>query len=91
MLAAGQDWTVDLAPMHWRPNPQLLHESDRARLEATNDDIRQRYGIELGRFLKILEDAGFTYDVIAELPDTRPFTETFQDVMIYASRPKRKK
>ncbi len=48
MLATGQEWTVDLAPMHWRPNPQLLNAADRDRLQATNDDIRQRFGIELG-------------------------------------------
>lgn len=42
---------------------------------------------ELGPFLKGIEDAGFTYDIVAGLKPRARFTGAFQDVMIYASRP----
>lgn len=47
-LADGQEWTVDCAPLQWRPNPQLLHEQDRRRLQAGVAALRDRYRIELG-------------------------------------------
>ncbi len=48
MLAAGQQWTVDLAPFHWRPDPLLLSEADKQRMKPSYDDIRKRFGIEIG-------------------------------------------
>ena len=42
---------------------------------------------ELNRFLKLIEDAGFTYDLSAHIDRQKRFTGSFQDVMIYASRP----
>jgi glycosyltransferase involved in cell wall biosynthesis len=47
-LAAGHEWTVDLAPFHWRPDPRLIQEADRLRMRASYEDIQQRYGITLG-------------------------------------------
>ena len=47
-LAAGQEWSQDLAPFHWRPDPQLIHEADRRRMRPSYDEIKQRFGIELG-------------------------------------------
>ena len=47
-LAAGQEWTVDLAPHHWRPDPQLIQATDRARLKPEFADAKQRFGVELG-------------------------------------------
>jgi len=47
MLATGQAWTEDIAVHHWRPNPLLLHATDRARMQPAYDDIKQRFGMEL--------------------------------------------
>jgi hypothetical protein len=49
LLAAGQDWTMDLAPMHWRPNAQPAHAADRERLRPEVETIRTRFGITIGR------------------------------------------
>jgi FkbM family methyltransferase len=40
----------------------------------------------LSRFLKMIEEAGFRYELMSELPKSRRFKGGFQDVMIYASR-----
>lgn len=45
-LAAGQEWTQDLAPFHWRPDPQLIHEADRQRIRPCYEEIKQRFGLE---------------------------------------------
>jgi glycosyltransferase involved in cell wall biosynthesis len=47
-LAERQTWTVDLAPMQWRPDPQLIHAPDQARLRAGAEELHRRYGLELG-------------------------------------------
>ena len=47
-LAAGEMWTVDIAAHHWRPNPELASPADRDRLQPASEDIRVRYGFELG-------------------------------------------
>ncbi len=44
----GQEWTQDIAVHHWRPDPQLLLAGDRARMQASYDDIETRFGITLG-------------------------------------------
>jgi hypothetical protein len=46
-LAAGQEWSEDIAPMHWCPDPQLVRAEDRRRLAPEHDEIRQRFGLEL--------------------------------------------
>jgi glycosyltransferase involved in cell wall biosynthesis len=45
---AGEEWTEDIAVHHWRPDPQLLHASDRERLESEYQDVQQRFGLQLG-------------------------------------------
>jgi glycosyltransferase involved in cell wall biosynthesis len=47
-LAAGQDWTCDLAPLCWRPDPCLVSPADRQRLESAHEDMRCRYNVEIG-------------------------------------------
>lgn len=42
---------------------------------------------KLGRFLQLLEDAGYTYSVASQIPPQRRFTGVFQDVMLYAVKP----
>jgi FkbM family methyltransferase len=40
----------------------------------------------LGRFLNLIEEAGFVYELAAEVSKGRRFKGSFQDVLIYASR-----
>jgi glycosyltransferase involved in cell wall biosynthesis len=46
-LSAGDPWTQDLAPFHWRPNPVYIHDEDGFRMRGCYEDIQQRYGIEV--------------------------------------------
>jgi glycosyltransferase involved in cell wall biosynthesis len=48
MLATGQEWTCDLAPLCWRPDPCLVAAQDRQRMEIAHEDLRQRFNIEIG-------------------------------------------
>ncbi len=47
-LAHGQEWTRDLAPLCWRPDPVLVRAEDRRALQAACDDFQSRYGLALG-------------------------------------------
>jgi hypothetical protein len=47
-LALGQEWTQDILPMQWAPDPKLVRSEDRARLEGERADIISRYGLEIG-------------------------------------------
>ena len=47
-LELGQDWTQDLAPMQWAPDPGYVDASDRHRLDAERRDIEQRFGLDIG-------------------------------------------
>ncbi|MBI3690706.1 MAG: hypothetical protein HY239_08650 [Mycolicibacterium aromaticivorans] len=47
-VAAGQEWTQDIAVHHWRPDPVLLLDSDRARLRPAQEDIERRFGLKIG-------------------------------------------
>lgn len=46
-LAEGQEWTCDIAPMQWRPNPCLLFPADAERLRPACAALADRYGIAL--------------------------------------------
>ena len=48
-LAAGEEWTEDIAVHHWRPNPELLLPADRERLRPALQDIEDRFGMRLGK------------------------------------------
>jgi hypothetical protein len=43
-----QAWTVDLAPLCWRPDPCLVRCEDAQRLLESSEDIRQRFGLDVG-------------------------------------------
>jgi glycosyltransferase involved in cell wall biosynthesis len=47
-LAAGQEWTQDLAPLCWRPNPLLVRPEDRQRMRAVRAEFKDRFGLEVG-------------------------------------------
>ena len=47
-LQQGQAWTHDIALMHWAPDPKLIRVEDKQRLAAEREDIRQRFGLEIG-------------------------------------------
>lgn len=48
MLASGQEWTCDLAPLCWRPDPCLTTVEDRQRMDIAYQDVRQRFNLEIG-------------------------------------------
>jgi hypothetical protein len=47
-LAAGQEWTQDIAPLHWCPDPRLVHETDWVRLAPERAEILKRFDVEIG-------------------------------------------
>jgi hypothetical protein len=47
-LADGQEWTQDIAPLCWRPDPRLVHETDIVQLQPSRLDMKERFGIEVG-------------------------------------------
>jgi hypothetical protein len=47
-LAAGQDWDQDLAAMQRSPNPLVVTAEDRRRLAQEREEIRTRFGVEIG-------------------------------------------
>jgi glycosyltransferase involved in cell wall biosynthesis len=47
-LAAGQEWTLDIAPMCWRQDPALVNAADAQRMQADRDFLKEKYGIEVG-------------------------------------------
>jgi glycosyltransferase involved in cell wall biosynthesis len=48
--ADGQEWTRDIAPLCWRPDPKLVRAADVARLQGEREDMKQRFGVEVGPF-----------------------------------------
>jgi glycosyltransferase involved in cell wall biosynthesis len=48
MRAAGEDWTLGLAPLYWCPDPRLVFPEDRHRLASARREIRDRFGVEMG-------------------------------------------
>jgi len=48
MHETGQDWTEDIAPLCWRPNPQLVHDHDRERMQPAWEELKAVFGVEIG-------------------------------------------
>lgn len=48
-LSLGLDWTQDIATLHWRPTPQPVYESDKAKLQEARRQIKDKFGIILGK------------------------------------------
>jgi glycosyltransferase involved in cell wall biosynthesis len=46
--AQGQEWTTDIAPLCWRPDPRLVHPEDERRTEAERRYFLERFGLALG-------------------------------------------
>jgi glycosyltransferase involved in cell wall biosynthesis len=51
-LATGQEWTQDIAVLQWRPNPRLVHDQDRERLQTAYEDIKTRFGLTFGEAIE---------------------------------------
>jgi len=47
-LSHGQSWTQDIAAHHWRPDPQLLQDADRLRVQPACAELKSEFGLELG-------------------------------------------
>jgi glycosyltransferase involved in cell wall biosynthesis len=47
-LAAGAEWTQDIAPLCWRPDPALVNAADVEHLQSAKWDVKQRFGLEVG-------------------------------------------
>jgi glycosyltransferase involved in cell wall biosynthesis len=47
-LADGQQWTQDLVPLCWRPDPALVRPADVEQMQAARRDMQERFGIEVG-------------------------------------------
>jgi hypothetical protein len=47
-LDLGHDWTQNIAPMQWAPDPGYMGTADRQRLEAERRDIQRRFGLDIG-------------------------------------------
>ena len=50
-LGAGLPWTSDIAPLSWRYVPTYVHSADAARLQPAVEQLRERHGVELERFV----------------------------------------
>jgi hypothetical protein len=46
--AAGREWTQDIVPLMWCPDPQLARPEDRSRLEPERREFKERFGLEVG-------------------------------------------
>ena len=44
----GEEWTRDIVPVYWGPDPLHVNPEDRARFQPSYDDIQKRFGIALG-------------------------------------------
>lgn len=47
-LAAGRDWSRDIAPLHWHPDPELV-DRQVDWLQPERRRIEERFGISIGR------------------------------------------
>jgi glycosyltransferase involved in cell wall biosynthesis len=47
-LAEGREWTRDIFPLCWQPDPRLVSPDDWRSLQGERADIRARFGVELG-------------------------------------------
>jgi hypothetical protein len=41
----GLPWTMDIAPMCWRPDPVYMQNADNERLQSAYATLRERYGV----------------------------------------------
>jgi glycosyltransferase involved in cell wall biosynthesis len=48
MRDTGQEWTQDIAPLCWCPDPRLVNPEDQARMQAARGDLQERFGLVIG-------------------------------------------
>jgi glycosyltransferase involved in cell wall biosynthesis len=48
MRATGQEWTRDLAPLCWCPDPRLVDPEDHARMRDARAELQDRFGLVIG-------------------------------------------
>ena len=49
LLGSGQEWTQDIVPLCWCPDPRLVFPEDESRMQAARDDFERRFGLAIGR------------------------------------------
>lgn len=47
-LRDGQQWTRDILPLCWRPDPRVVYREDWVNTHAEREDILRRFGLEIG-------------------------------------------
>jgi glycosyltransferase involved in cell wall biosynthesis len=47
-VAAGGEWTQDIATLCWRPDPALVHMADVERMQPARAEMKQQWGLEVG-------------------------------------------
>lgn len=78
---------LDIEGGEWEVFADLVASGKLARIHRMAIEYHHRYGtteVKMSRFLKILEDAGYTYSLGVDIKAERRFMGVFQDVMIYA-------
>ncbi|NBR84728.1 MAG: FkbM family methyltransferase [Verrucomicrobia bacterium] len=78
---------LDIEGGEWDVFADLVASGKLARIDRMAIEYHHRFGtteVKMSRFLKILEDAGYTYSVGVDIKAERRFMGVFQDVMIYA-------
>ena len=78
---------LDIEGGEWEVFANLVASGKFARIHRLAIEYHHRFGtteVKLSRFLKILEDAGYTYSLGVGIKAERRFAGVFQDVMIYA-------
>ena len=48
MLSQGQEWTQDIHPMCWRPDPRLVNPHDWQQIQPERTLIHEKFGLWLG-------------------------------------------
>jgi glycosyltransferase involved in cell wall biosynthesis len=48
-VARGEEWTQDIAPLQWAPDPQLARPQDCSVLARARSDVCDEFGVEIGR------------------------------------------
>ena len=48
----GRPWTVDIVPMHWRPNAEFLVPGDKEKMRDEYARFEKSYGISIGAGMK---------------------------------------
>lgn len=78
---------LDIEGGEWEVFADLVASGKLARVHRMAIEYHHRFGtteVKMSRFLKVIEDAGYTYSLGVGINAERRFMGVFQDVMIYA-------